>query len=98
MPARHAKEIDMLCSIVSNDSIHVFQVTGAGNLVHGSHAAGSGGFPITTVTGDCDPKVAPSAETFNNNLHVFAQKTNGDIVWCVAPHGGSKWDVKVLGA
>ena len=31
------------------------------------------------------------------NLHVFAQKASGEIIWGVAPHGG-KWDVKVLGA
>jgi hypothetical protein len=87
----------MLCSIVSNGNLHVFGVTASGNLVHGSHAPGAGAFPVDTVTSDCDPKVAPTAETFNNNLHVFAQKNDGHIVWCVAPHGG-KWDVKVLGA
>jgi hypothetical protein len=87
----------MLCSIVFNSTLNVFQVTATGDLVHGSHAAGAGGFPLTTVTNGCDPKVAPTAETFNNNLHVFAQKASGEIVWAVAPHGG-KWTVKVLGA
>ncbi|HEX3796762.1 MAG TPA: hypothetical protein VHV57_19875 [Acidimicrobiales bacterium] len=88
----------MPTSLVVNDHLHVFQVTAAGDLVHGAHAAGSGAFPLDTVTNECDPKVAPTAETFNNNLHVFAQKASGQIVWAVAPHGGSKWDVKVLGA
>ena len=58
--------------------------------------AGTGAFPFETVTNDCDPKVVPTTQIFNNNLHVFAQKTSGDVVWGVAPHGG-KWDVKVLG-
>ena len=49
-----------------------------------------------TVTNDCDPKVVPTAQVFNNNLHVFAQKTAGDAVWTLASHGG-KWDVKTLG-
>jgi hypothetical protein len=86
----------MLCSILSNDHLHVFQVTATGDLVHGSHAAGTGAFPLETVTDGCDPGVTPSAQTFNNNLHVFAQKTGGALVWAVAPHGG-KWDVKTLG-
>jgi hypothetical protein len=87
----------MLCSIISNNDLHVFTVTDQGDLVHGSHKAGAGAFPLETVTNGCDPHVAPSAETFNNNLHVFAQKTDGQIVWAVAPHGG-KWDVKTLGS
>ncbi len=87
----------MLCSIVANDNLHVFQVTATGDLVHFSHAAGSGNFPSETITSDCDPKVAPTAEIFNNNLHVFAQKTNGAIVWGLIPHGG-KVQVKVLGS
>jgi hypothetical protein len=87
----------MLCSIVFNGHLNVFSVTPAGELVHGSHQAGTGGFPIETITTACDPTVSPSAQAFNNNLHVFAQKTGGEIVWGVAPHGG-KWDVKVLGA
>jgi hypothetical protein len=87
----------MICSLVLDGSLHVFQVTTSGDLVHGSHAAGVGSFPLETVTSGCDPKVAPTAETFNNNLHVFAQKASGEIVWGVAPHGG-KWDVKSLGA
>jgi hypothetical protein len=86
----------MICSIIANGTLHVFQVTATGDLVHGSHAAGSGAFPFDTITNGCDPKVAPSAEVFNNNLHVFAQKTSGQVVWSVAPHGG-KWDTKVLG-
>jgi hypothetical protein len=88
---------EMICSLVFNGNLHVFQVTTNGDLVHGSHAAGAGAFPFDTITSGCDPKVAPIAETFNNNLHVFAQKTTGEIVWGVAPHGG-KWDVKSLGA
>jgi hypothetical protein len=87
----------MLCSIVANSQLHVFQVTSSGDLVHGAHEAGVGAFPISTVTDGCDPKVRPTAEVFNNNLHVFAQKASGEVVWAVAPHGG-KWDVKVLGA
>jgi hypothetical protein len=86
----------MLCSIVVNDNLHVFQVTAAGDLVHRSHAAGTGNFPSDTITSDCDPKVAPTAEIFNNNLHVFAQKNSGEIVWVLFPHGG-KAEVKVLG-
>jgi hypothetical protein len=86
---------EMLCSIVANDNLHVFQVTATGDLVHRSHAAGTGNFPSDTITSDCDPKVAPTAEVFNNNLHVFAQKTNGQIVWGLIPHGG-KVEVKVL--
>jgi hypothetical protein len=87
----------MLCSIIADGKLHIFQVTTAGDLVHGSHAAGTGAFPFDTVTNDCDPKVAPTAEIFNNNLHVFAQKSDGEVVWGVAsPHGG-KWDVKVPG-
>jgi hypothetical protein len=85
----------MLCSIVANSNLHIFQVTKTGDLVHGSHAAGSGAFPFDTITNDCDPAVAPTTQIFNNNLHVFAQKTGGAAVWAVAPHGG-KWDVKVL--
>jgi hypothetical protein len=85
----------MICSLVSNGTLHVFNVTATGDLVHGSHAAGTGAFPLNTITGGCDANVAPTAETFNNNLHVFARKTGGEIVWCVAPHGG-KWDVKTL--
>ena len=46
-------------------------------------------FPWTPSPTGCDPKVAPTAEAFNNNLHVFAQKNNGEIVWGVAPHGES---------
>jgi hypothetical protein len=87
----------MLCSIVANDNLHVFQVTEAGDLVHLSHTAGTGNFPSDTITSDCDPKVAPTAEIFNNNLHVFAQKNNGQIVWGLIPHGG-KVEVKVLGS
>jgi hypothetical protein len=87
----------MLTSIVANNDLHVFGVTGAGDLVHGSHAAGSGAFPLETIAGGCNPQVAPTAQTFNNNLHVFAQKASGEIVWGMAPHGG-KWSVKVLGA
>ena len=87
----------MLCSIISNSDLHVFRVTTEGDLVHGAHKAGTGAFPLETVTGGCDPHVAPTAETFNNNLHVFAQKADGQIVWAVAPHGG-KWDVRVLGS
>jgi hypothetical protein len=86
----------MLCSIIANANLHIFQVTKTGDLVHGSHAAGSGAFPFDTITNDCDPTVVPTAQIFNNNLHVFAQKAGGDIVWAVAPHGG-KWDVKDLG-
>jgi hypothetical protein len=93
-----AKEIDaMICSLVFNGNLHVFQVTTNGDLVHGSHAPGAGAFPLDTVTNGCDPKVAPTAEAFNNNLHVFAQKNSGEIVWGVAPHGG-KWNVKTLGS
>jgi hypothetical protein len=87
----------MLCSIVADGNLHVFQVTASGDLVHGSHAPGTGGFPVATVTDGCDPNVAPTVEIFNSNLHVFAQKTGGGIVWAVAPHGG-KWSVKTLGA
>lgn len=86
----------MLCSIIANGNLHIFQLTAAGDLVHGSHTAGMGAFPFETITNGCDPKVVPTAQIFNNNLHVFAQKTEGDIVWGVAPHGG-KWDVKILG-
>lgn len=86
----------MLCSIVANGNLHVFQVTAAGELVHGSHAPGAGAFPFETIASGCDPKVAPTTQVFNNNLHVFAQKAEGDVVWGVAPHGG-KWDVKSLG-
>jgi hypothetical protein len=93
LPKRRLYE--MLCSIVANDNLHVFQVTATGDLVHRSHAAGTGNFPSDTITSDCDPKVAPTAEIFNNNLHVFAQKTNGQIVWGLLPHGG-KVEVKVL--
>jgi len=88
----------MLSSLVFNDNLHVFAVAENGDLVHGSHAAGTGAFPVDTITTGCDPKVAPSAETFNNNLHVFAQRATGEIVWGVAPHGGAKWTVKNLGA
>jgi hypothetical protein len=87
----------MPTSIISNGDLQVFDVTGSGDLVHGSHAAGTGAFPLETITTGCNPQVAPTAQTFNNNLHVFAQKSSGEIVWGVAPHGG-KWDVKVLGA
>ncbi len=87
----------MLCSIVADGNLHVFQVTAAGDLVHRSHAAGSGNFPSDTLTTGCDPKVAPTAEIFNNNLHVFAQKATGEIIWVLIPHGG-KVDVKVLGS
>jgi hypothetical protein len=87
----------MLCSIVANDNLHVFQVTPAGDLVHRTHAANTGSFPSETITSDCDPKVAPTAEIFNNNVHVFAQKTSGEIVWAFIPHGG-KVEVKVLGS
>jgi hypothetical protein len=94
---RYPKENErMLCSIIANGNLHIFQVTTTGDLVHGSHAAGTGAFPFDTITNDCDPKVVPTTQVFNNNLHVFAQKTAGDVVWAVAPHGG-KWDVKVLG-
>jgi len=86
----------MLCSIVADGNLHVFQVTATGDLVHRSHAAGSGNFPSETITSGCDPKVAPTAEIFNNNLHVFAQSTSGEIVWGLLPHGG-KVQVKVLG-
>jgi hypothetical protein len=86
----------MLCSLVFNNNLHVFQVTANGDLVHGSHAAGAGAFPLDTIASGCDPKVAPSAEMFNNNLHVFAQKASGQIVWGV-DHGG-KWAVKDLGS
>jgi hypothetical protein len=85
----------MLCSIVDNGNLHVFQVTAAGDLVHRTHAAGTGNFLSDTITSDCDPEVAPTAEIFNNNLHVFAQKTNGQIVWGLIPRGG-KVEVKVL--
>jgi hypothetical protein len=85
----------MLCSIVSDNDLHVFQVTAQGDLVHGCHAAGTGAFPLSTT--GCDPQVTPTAQTFNNNLHVFAQKTGGEIIWGVAPHGG-KWNFKVLGS
>jgi hypothetical protein len=88
----------MPSSIVVNDHLHVFAVNAAGDLVHGAHAAGVGGFPLDTVTNGCDPKAEPTTQVFNNNLHVFAQKATGEIVWAVAPHGGNKWDVKVLGA
>jgi hypothetical protein len=87
----------MLCSIVADGNLHVFQVTATGDLVHRSHAAGTGNFPNDTITSDCDPKVAPTAEIFNNNVHVFAQKTSGEIVWGLIPHGG-KTEVKVLGS
>jgi hypothetical protein len=87
----------MLTSIISNGDLHVFQVTAAGDLVHGSHAPGTGAFPLDTITSGCDPRVVPTAQIFNNNLHVFAQKTSGEIIWGVAPHGG-KWAIKVLGA
>jgi hypothetical protein len=91
------KEIcQILCSIIFNGNLNVFQVTTNGELVHGSHAAGTGAFPIETITAGCDPTVPPSAQTFNN-LHVFAQKASGEIVWGVAAHRG-KWGVKVLGA
>ena len=86
----------MLCSIIADGDLHVFQVTETGDLVHGSHAAGTGAFPFETVTNGCDAKVVPTAQIFNNNLHVFAQKVDGGIVWGVAPHGG-KWEVKALG-
>jgi hypothetical protein len=87
----------VLCSIISNNDLHVFEVTAKGDLVHGSHAAGTGAFPLETVTSGCDPQVAPTAQSFNNNLHVFAQKVSGEIIWGVAPHGG-KWSVKTLGS
>jgi hypothetical protein len=87
----------MLTSIISNGDLHVFSVTGTGDLVHGSHAAGTGAFPLETIVNGCDPHVAPTAQIFNNNLHVFAQKASGEIVWGMEPHGG-KWTVKVLGA
>jgi hypothetical protein len=87
----------MLTSIISNGDLHVFQVTETGDLVHGSHAAGTGAFPLDPIVSGCDPHVAPTPQTFNNNLHVFAQKTSGEIIWGVAPHGG-KWAIKVLGA
>jgi hypothetical protein len=87
----------MLTSIISNGDLHVFGVTGTGDLVHGSHAPATGAFPLDTITSGCDPHVAPTAQIFNNNLHVFAQKTTGEIIWGVGPHGG-KWAVKVLGA
>jgi hypothetical protein len=87
----------MLTSIIANGNLHIFQVTAAGDLVHGSHAPGTGAFPLDTITNGCDPHVVPTAQIFNNNLHVFAQKANGDVVWGVAPHGG-KWAVKALGA
>jgi hypothetical protein len=86
----------MPCSIIANGNLHVFQVTPAGDLVHGSHAAGTGAFPLETIASDCDPSVVPTAQVFNNNLHVFAQKKEGGTTWGVAPHGG-KWDVKILG-
>jgi hypothetical protein len=87
---------EMICSIVANGNLHVFQVTASGDLVHRSHTAGTGDFPSETITNGCDPKVAPTAEIFNNNLHVFAQNTGGEIVWGLIPHGG-KPAVKVLG-
>jgi hypothetical protein len=86
----------MLTSIVANGDLYVFQVTAAGDLVHGSHAPATGAFPLETITSGCDPRVAPTAQIFNNNLHVFAQKISGEITWGVAPHGG-KWAVKTLG-
>ena len=86
----------MLCSIIANGNLHIFQVTATGDLVHGSHAAETGAFPLETITNGCDPKVVPTAEIFNDNLHVFAEKVEGDIVWSFAPHGG-KWNVKILG-
>jgi hypothetical protein len=95
-PRSSKENEDMLCSIIADGKLHIFQVTATGDLVHGSHAAGTGAFPFETVTNDCDPKVVPTTQIFNNNLHVFAQKTSGEVVWGVAPHGG-KWDVKVLG-
>lgn len=85
----------MLCSIVANGNLHLFQVTEAGDLVHRSHAAGAGNFPGETLVSDCDPKVTPIAEIFNNNVHVFAQKSGGEVVWGFIPHGG-KAEVKVL--
>lgn len=86
----------MLTSITANGNLHVFAVTGTGDLVHGSHAPGTGGFPLDTIASGCDPQVAPTTQVFNNNLHVFAQKSGGEIIWGVAPHGG-KWTVKTLG-
>jgi hypothetical protein len=48
---RYSKENErMLCSIIANGNLHVFQVTTTGDLVHGSHAAGTGAFPFDTVT------------------------------------------------
>ena len=87
----------MLCSIVADSKLHVFQVTAAGDLVHRSHTAGTGNFPSETITSGCDPKVAPTADVFNNNVHVFAQSVSGEIVWVLIPHGG-KAEVKVLGS
>jgi hypothetical protein len=86
----------MLTSITANGDLHVFGVTGTGDLVHGSHAPGAGAFPLDTIASGCDPHVAPTTQVFNNNLHVFAQKSGGEIIWGVAPHGG-KWTVKTLG-
>jgi hypothetical protein len=78
----------MLCSIIANGNLHIFQVTAAGDLVHGSHTAGTGAFPFETITNGCDPKVVPTAQIFNNTLRAFAQKTEGDIVWgCRTPRG-----------
>jgi hypothetical protein len=88
---------EMICSLVADDNLHVFQVTAAGDLVHRSHAAGTGNFPSETITSGCDPKVAPTAEIFNNNVHVFAQTIGGEIVWGLIPHGG-KAEIKVLGS
>ena len=45
-----------------------------GDLVYGSHAVGVGAFPFETVTSGSDPKVAPTAKTFTNNLHDFAEE------------------------
>jgi hypothetical protein len=95
--AAHREAREMLCSIVANGDLHVFQVTPSGDLVHRSHVAGTENFPTDTITNGCDPNVTPITEIFNNNLHVFAQKTSGEIVWGMIPHGG-KADVKVLGS
>ena len=51
MRPRSSKENEnMLCSIIADGKLHIFQVTATGDLVHGSHAAGTGAFPFAGIT------------------------------------------------
>src|ERR1700679_1219935 len=45
-PRSSKENEDMLCSIIADGKLHIFQVTATGDLVHGSHAAGTGAFPF----------------------------------------------------